>query len=346
MRPRLISFQQHDDELHLKFQRCRVGDIVDVVNESRDAATLVGTRSIDILFAYTAHGELARWIPFIKAGGLVILHGDSGVEALRSNGFDDAWAVGSLSWAIKHCASSQTEAQEQSIDTMLDFVRRSAREIAEARHAIEALHRSWSWKLTAPLRLAIETVQAIAGVFASLSRGSAGDRISGLSQWLRYRGEVRASGLFDSRYYRDRHPGIAWARTSPLLHFFVDGAACGHNPNELFDLRYYLARYPDVADSALNPLIEYLKSGAYQGRDPHPYFSSSFYLDQNPDVREARLNPLAHYLGPGIVEGRDPNPWFDTSEYLEQNPDVATFGLNPLVHQTESRPPDFGLSRR
>jgi len=228
------------------------------------------------------------------------------------------------------------DAMEIAIARLQDYVRRASREIAENRHAVQALRRSWSWRLTAPLRLGIETLQTISGLFTTFLHGSPKDRIRGLAEWILFGRQVRGSGLLDERYYRASCPDAAWARNSPLLHFLVCGAGEGKNPNELFDVEYYLGRYPDVARSGVNPLIHYLRNGAYEGRDPHQYFDSSFYLEQNPDVREGRLNPLAHYLAPGIAEGRDPNPWFDTSEYLEQNPDVATFGMNPLAQQADA----------
>ena len=253
--------------------------------------------------------------------------------------------VDNLAWAVKQCAevavtipsvpATPDAQQETAMARLQDFVRGATKELAESRHANQSLRRSWSWRLTAPLRFGVEALQAIAGVLASFGHGPAKTRMVGLAQWLRFGRQVRASGLLDDRYYRDSHPGVAWARTTPLLHFFVSGASEGNQPNQLFDVDYYLGRYPDVARSPLNPLVHYLRSGAYEGRDPHPHFDSSFYLEQNPDVGERGLNPLAHYLAPGIVEGRDPNPWFDTSEYLEENPDVAMFGLNPLWHQTE-----------
>ncbi len=229
------------------------------------------------------------------------------------------------------------DATEIAMARLQDYVRRTAKDLAEYRHAVRALHRSWSWRLTAPLRLGFEILNATAGLIGSFAHGSPKTRLVGLAQWILFGKQLRASGLLDEQYYRDICRDVAWARTSPLLHFCVCGASEGKNPNELFNVDYYLRRYPDVAKSGANPLIHYLKTGAYEGRDPHPYFDSSFYLEQNPDVREGRLNPLAHYLAPGIAEGRDPNPWFDTSEYLEQNPDVATFGMNPLTHHLCSR---------
>jgi len=308
--------------------------------------------AIDILFInatadYEAlHSDLSHWSPFVKLGGVVILQGSSPElpKYLQPPRYSDVRHIDSLAWGVKQCASSvavQTiEARPQTdIATARhqDYIRRSIREVAENRHAIRELHRSWSWRLTAPLRWGGNVSQAISGLIASLGQGASGARIAGLKQWLLYRNRVRASGLFDERYYRDQHPSVAWARNSPLLHFFVCGAGERNSPNELFDVDYYLRCYPEVAQSCANPLVHYLNTGAYEGKNPHPYFDSSFYLEQNPDVRESRINPLAHYLAPGIAEGRDPNPWFDTSDYLDKNVDVVTFGLNPLTHYLCSR---------
>jgi hypothetical protein len=321
----------------------------------RDAAAS-WNEAIDILLINAGqdddalHSHLSLWSPFVRPGGLVALHSlstRSSALLLPPPYYTEFRQVDNLAWAVKQCselavaipgvpAVPDTAREETAIARLQDFVRGATKELAENRHAIQSLRRSWSWRLTAPLRFGVETLQAIAGVLASFGHGSPRTRMFGLAQWLWFGRQVRASGLLDDRYYRDSHPGVAWARTSPLLHFLVRGASEGNQPNQLFDVDYYLGRYPDVARSPLNPLVHYLRSGAYEGRDPHPHFDSSFYLEQNPDVRERRLNPLAHYLAPGIVEGRDPNPWFDTSDYLEQNPDVAMLGLNPLWHQTET----------
>jgi len=405
-RPRLNSIQRAGldsdnpvpETFHRTLHRCHLGHILDTtVSEPRMAAAN-WKDGIDILFVNSApdsdalRSDLSVWSPFVKMGGIVVVHGASSelAESLQSHPYGEFRHEESLAWAVKQRHASiaiataaaaidsnasterlryllnrSTEAMlhlntiptvlehqllphvdardrhledraEIAIARLQDYVRRSAKEFAEDRHAIQALRRSWSWRLTAPLRLGVEILQAITGLATSLNHGSPKDRIRGLAQWLVFGRQLRASGLIDERYYRANHPRAGWAQTSPLLHFLVCGAGEGKKPNELFDVEYYLGRYPDVAHSGVNPLIHYLRNGAYEGRDPHPYFDSSFYLDQNPDVREGHLNPLAHYLAPGIAEGRDPNPWFDTTEYLEQNPDVATFGLNPLVHQAEA----------
>ncbi len=368
--------QSDQQTLHRNLHRCRLGHMLKTTVEDRN-----WTEGIDILFV-NGPADPSQWSPFVKMGGIVILHGVSPevAENLQPPIFGEFRRVENLAWAVKQCAASMgnsnaavdpiqyllsrsTEAMlhlnpipgaleeqlphqdariqrledttEVAIARLQDYVRRAANELAEDRHAVQALHRSWSWRLTAPLRRSIEMLQASIGLLTSFRDGSPKARCKGLAQWILFGRQVRASGLLDERYYRDRYRDAAWARSSPLLHFLVRGASEGNNPNELFDIGYYLGCYPDVAQSGVNPLVHYLRNGADEGRNPHPYFNSSFYLEQNPDVREDGLNPLAHYLAPGIAEGRDPNPWFDTSEYLERNPDVAMFGLNPLVHCAE-----------
>jgi predicted O-methyltransferase YrrM len=336
-RPRLFALEDSGDALR-NLRRCGFGRILAAAPENWQQSW---NDAIDILFV-NAGGDrdFSRWLPFVKPGGIVAAYRAS-LDSLQPPTYGDFLQVESLAWAVKQQEMQVLDgpldaAEEFAIAKQQDFVRRAGREIAEDRHAIEALKDSWSWRLTVPLRLAMEILQAMAGVLASFGSGSPKERLFGLAQWIRFGGQIRASGLLDERYYRDTHPGVAWAGTSPLLHFLVRGASAGDKPNELFDVGYYLGRYPDVARAGINPLIHYLRSGAQEGRDPHPHFDTSFYLGENRDVREAGLNPLAHYLAPGIAEGRDPNPWFDTSEYLEQNPDVAIFGLNPLVHQLEA----------
>ena len=237
-------------------------------------------------------------------------------------------------------ARGQSAGQTDTVDGDLDLVRRYfqavAEELAENRNTIVALRTSWSWKLTAPLRSLLDVARLVLGVIRNGGRGlTQPARIAGIWQWLRYRKQVEASGLFDKQYYLHNNPDVRKLRISPLLHFFSFGAQEDRNPHYLFDVRYYRTSSARTGDAFANPLVHYLREGAYAGCDPHPLFDSSFYLEQNPDVREAGVNPLAHYLAPGIVEGRNPNGWFETTAYIEQHPDTAARGLNPLVHYAE-----------
>jgi glycosyltransferase involved in cell wall biosynthesis/predicted O-methyltransferase YrrM len=236
-------------------------------------------------------------------------------------------------------ASSRLQVREYELS-------RTVAELEASRHAVRALRRSWSWRLSAPLRAVLDMLLAARRLLRGTGRGmSLRSKALRYLQWLWYSRQVRASGLFDESYYLGHNPDVAQSKSDPLRHFFFFGGAELRNPHPLFDLHYYCGRNPDVAKSSVNPLVHYLKWGASEGRDPHPDFDTSFYLDRYPDVREAGVNPLVHFMGPGVPQGLDPNPWFDTSEYLDCNPNVALKGVNPLVHHLEHREAEWRRQR-
>ncbi len=72
----------------------------------------------------------------------------------------------------------------------------------------------------------------------------------------------------------------------------------------LFDEKWYLSNNPDVAQAQVDPLLHYLFNGGSEGRDPGPNFSSNDYLDLYKDVKASGINPLVHYLKYGRTEGR------------------------------------------
>jgi len=143
-------------------------------------------------------------------------------------------------------------------------------ELQESRHAVKALRESWSWRLTSPLRAVLD----LALNLQRLTRGAV-RRISfrskalGYLQWLWYRRQVLASGLFDENYYVAHNPDVARSRTDPLRHFFVFGAVEGRNPHPDFDTSYYIERNPDVALRGINPLVHHLEQHAARNlREP------------------------------------------------------------------------------
>lgn len=209
----------------------------------------------------------------------------------------------------------------------------AAAELAENRHALRELRNSWSWRLTAPLRSLVNAGRLVSGI---LRHGSGSIRrtryLSGLAHWLQHRREIRASGLFDERYYLLRNPDVRHSGLDPLLHYFVFGSAENRQPNSLFDGKYYSENNPLAG---MNPLVHYRKHGAYEGRNPHPRFDSSFYLEQYPEVRAGGWNPLAHFLGPGMVEGCNPNRSFNALAYLQEHAGLVALGVNPVLTYLE-----------
>jgi hypothetical protein len=77
---------------------------------------------------------------------------------------------------------------------------------------------------------------------------------------------VRASPLFDGRWYLERYPDVDAAGVDPALHYIRHGAAELRDPGPRFDTGWYLAHYPDVARSGMNPLVHFLRRGANEGR--------------------------------------------------------------------------------
>jgi predicted O-methyltransferase YrrM len=236
--------------------------------------------------------------------------------------------------AVERILSERLRSSQELIRILEQESQRIATLLAEAEHANRSLQRSWSWRITAPLRFIVD----LAAFLRRCRLGAPGrGALLGIAQWLIFRRMVSESRIFDEHFYLERYRDVARSRQSPLYHFFVFGSTEGRRPHFLFDTTYYLKQNADVAASWMNPLVHYLKWGGYEGRKPHPDFDSAFYLLQNPDVRDLHVNPLSHYLGPGTPEGRNPNPWFDTSTYLNDNPQVAVSATNPLIHYLSKR---------
>lgn len=84
------------------------------------------------------------------------------------------------------------------------------------------------------------------------------------------------------------------------MHYFKDIL----NGSQLFDSEWYKETYPDVAYIGMDPVEHYLKYGWRLLRDPSPEFSTKFYLKFNADVKAAGVNPLVHYITQGANEGR------------------------------------------
>ncbi len=72
----------------------------------------------------------------------------------------------------------------------------------------------------------------------------------------------------------------------------------------LFDSRWYCQRYPDVAATGLDPAEHYLRVGSLLERQPSAGFDAAFYRRYHPDVVRAGLDPLVHYLLFGQREAR------------------------------------------
>jgi len=77
---------------------------------------------------------------------------------------------------------------------------------------------------------------------------------------------ILASGLFDARWYLERHPDVAAAGQPPFMHYLAYGWAEGRSPGPGFDAEWYLRHYPDIA--GMDPLLHFIDHGREEGRAP------------------------------------------------------------------------------
>jgi hypothetical protein len=169
------------------------------------------------------------------------------------------------------------------------------------------LIRSWSWRLTLPLR---ELLRA--------------------GRLLRALATAWRSGLVAPGYYRARYPDVAASRIPPFWHYMNWGCRERRNPHPLFDAGGYLAQITTPGGPPRNPLLDYLGTGWRLGLNPHPLFNTAGYLQANPDVARAGINPLAHYLLHGAREGRRAWHLFDSRAYQLEQPADPLPELDPL----------------
>jgi len=80
---------------------------------------------------------------------------------------------------------------------------------------------------------------------------------------------VKASGLFDETWYRDRY-GVRGPLETLIRHYLAVGFHDGFSPGPGFDGIEYYRRYRDVANLGINPLEHYVKFGKAEGRSAPP----------------------------------------------------------------------------
>jgi len=87
---------------------------------------------------------------------------------------------------------------------------------------------------------------------------------------LALRNEIKASGLFDDKWYLGQYSDVAAKGCDPLDHYLQFGAKEDRNPSPGFDSHWYLTTYPDVAAKGINPLEHFIRHGKSEGRQPCP----------------------------------------------------------------------------
>ncbi len=130
---------------------------------------------------------------------------------------------------------------------------RVSAELESARHEINALRQSTSWKISAPIRLFSRSgkrLKSLRGVFTE----------------RRQVAMLRKSPLFDAQWYQNKYPDIATSRLDPAVHFIRFGGREGRSPSPKFNSANYLKSNPDVSAVGINPLIHYIQYGQNEAR--------------------------------------------------------------------------------
>ena len=153
---------------------------------------------------------------------------------------------------------------------------------------------------------------------------------------------VRASGLFDVAYYKQKAKTIV-EDEDPIAHFLCVGWHKYLSPSADFNTKDYLAIYgAEVGDT--NPLLHYLRvgkgKGHFIGRPLEQLefvreagaFNEAYYLQHNSEVIPEGEAAIHHFMRVGYKKGCNPNTDFDVEYYINTYEDVRTGGSNPFFH--------------
>jgi predicted nucleic acid-binding Zn-ribbon protein len=152
---------------------------------------------------------------------------------------------------------ADTEAQLASERALHAHALAQAQAQAEAQQKrVQALKRSVSWRVTAPLRYA--------GAQLRPRRTPEGNEQASALAALRH------CGLFDAEWYLARYPDVMATNMDPLQHYLRFGAAERRDPAPGFSTAAYIAANPDVSTSGMNPLLHYVQRGRPEGRTATP----------------------------------------------------------------------------
>lgn len=79
---------------------------------------------------------------------------------------------------------------------------------------------------------------------------------------------VEESGLFDSRWYAEKHPEMVSSGISPVKYFVDRGLFEDHDPGPNFSCEKYRKKYADVAKAKTPAFLHFLRYGKFEGRVP------------------------------------------------------------------------------
>ncbi|MGL4962860.1 MAG: glycosyltransferase [Inquilinus sp.] len=231
--------------------------------------------------------------------------------------------------ALDHDLHWQTVEMERVRDLIEDKDARLARleyRLTEAtdlagrsKRLLNAVKRSRSWRLTAPLRRAGLLGRRDKRIFKHPKDKASALHTSNILGRPQETADLRA--LFDAAWYVDQYKDVAAWGGDPWQHYLETGAAARRDPNPFFAAHWYLENNPDIAASNIDPFVHYVRFGAAELRDPHPQFDALFYVREHP---AARANPLAFHLKTGAALGWPTQLDLDIAEYLPSTGRIPT----------------------
>lgn len=171
-----------------------------------------------------------------------------------------------------------------------DYGNKLKAELSHAQSAYEAVLKSTSWKLTAPLRRLSERLRDRRPALRGLARLAVMAATFRLRDYRAARRRIARSGLFDAAWYRRRYPEVARSGIDPLDHFLLIGNREGKDPNPCFRTQWYAATHAGAACDI--PLLHYIEVGQAQGHRTAPDSRPSHSPAPDDDVHVERLAGL------------------------------------------------------
>jgi glycosyltransferase involved in cell wall biosynthesis/SAM-dependent methyltransferase len=224
---------------------------------------------------------------------------------------------------LRHERASQAAASRE----LQEDLAQSRQRVMATENTLSQLKASLSWRITWPLRLARDTLAAVARWRIARLKESA----EAAGKPANAKRAIIAT-LFDEDHYARSYLGAVASGSSPIEHYLESGWKEGLKPHPLFEPSWYLQTNTDVAKEGIEPLYHYLTQGWREGRSPHPLFDVRYYLSQTPALTAMGLEPLAHFLQQGAREGLKPNPLFDPLWYARFNRQRMSPEENALTH--------------
>ena len=148
---------------------------------------------------------------------------------------------------------------------------------------------------------------------------------------------IRASGLFDAEWYKDRYPDVVLLNIDPAEHYYLLGYRLNRNPSEKFNTLAYLRDNYDVAVHGINPLLHFIMHGRREGRkvrlaaDPLPLVGEATTLS---DTALKSIN-LPAYMR---KEPSSPSRWTDLhflTEFWRLHPRPSATPRTELIYSAK-----------